>query len=77
MKAEIVIKREREGMEEMKQLHERWKASGGTEGLQCFNYEDFLKRYNRTDEEILNEIEEKTGFVIVDKEEYLNKKKSN
>lgn len=76
MKAEVVIKREREDMEELKMLHERWIESEGKSGLQCFNYEEFLKKYNRTDEEILNEVEEKTGFIIVDKEEYLNKKKS-
>lgn len=77
MKAEVVLNNIRKDMEELKSLHEKWVDSNGTEGLQCFNYEDFLKRYNKTDEEILNEVEEKTGFVIIDKEEYLNKKKSN
>lgn len=78
MKAEAVIQMARESSEELKQLHETWIASNGAEGLMCLNYDVFLKRYNRTDEQILNDFEKETGMIVIDKKEYLaNKKESN
>lgn len=73
MKAEIILRNIREDMEELKQLHEKWVETDGNEGLQCFNYDEFLKQYNRTDREILDDVENKTGFIVIDKEEYLSK----
>lgn len=78
MKAEMVIKLARESSEELKEMHETWVATNGAEGFRCFNYDVFLKRYNRTDRQVLEDFEKETGMTVVDKEEYLaNKKESN
>lgn len=74
MKAEYLIKQVRESTQQLWDLHQLFISSEGKQGLKCFTPEDLEKKYNRTDEEILEEAETK-GIYIVDKDEYLKRKK--
>lgn len=44
----------------------------GMEGTRCFTPEILEQKYNRTDEDIIREAEEK-GIYLIDKDEYLAK----
>lgn len=71
--AEEVIKKNRESLEKLKQMHLDYIQSNGKDGCACLNYEEFMNTYyNMTDEQILNTVEER-GIKIIDKEEYLEK----
>ena len=71
MLAKEVIKKNRESLEKLNQYHLQWLSSNRHEGLQCFDYDEFLKLYNMTDKEIIETVLAK-GVVIEDAEEYLN-----
>lgn len=74
MKAKEAIKVIRKDMEELNQLHLTWRRTKGKNGLQCLNYDTFLKKYNRTDEQILQDAIN-NGVYIEDIQEFLNNKK--
>lgn len=70
MLAKDVIKWKRDNLEELNQYHREWVESNHTSGLQCLDYEEFLKVYNMSDREIIESILAK-GAQIEDAEEYL------
>lgn len=70
MRAKDVIKKNRENFEKLNSYHLMWVASNGTQGLQCLDYDEFLKLYNMSDKEIIEKVLEK-GVVIEDAEEFL------
>lgn len=76
MKSKDIIRLAREDMEELNQLHLKWVETDGKEGCQCFNYDTFLKKYNRTDAEIVKEAAE-SGIYVSDYDEFFGIKKES
>lgn len=74
MKAEALIQDYRKTNEGLYKLHLRFLETG--EGAPCLNPEVLKTKINKTDKEILEELEGK-GFYIIDKEEYLLKKRED
>lgn len=70
MLAKDVIKENRDDLEKLNNYHRKWIESGHTHGLQCLDYDEFLKFYNMTDREII-EAALSQGVVIEDADEYL------
>jgi len=70
MLAREVIKKNRDNFEKLNQYHLRWLASGSQEGLQCVDYDEFLKLYNMSDREIIERVLAK-GVYVEDADEYL------
>ena len=70
MLAREVIKKNRENLEKLNRYHQKWLSSDNKEGLQCLDYDGFLKLYNMTDREIIEKVLAK-GVQIEDAEEFL------
>ena len=75
MKAEFLIKSFRKSVAELNDLHQQWVETNGRRGCKCLNYEEFKQKLEWTDEQILEFEENKMGYYIIDKEEYLANKK--
>lgn len=72
MKAEFLIKQVRETTKLMWESYQLYLKTNGKRGINSFTPDILEKKYNRTDEDILQEAEEK-GIYIIDKDEYLEK----
>lgn len=70
MLAKEVIKKNRDNFEKLNRYHQEWASSNHVSGLQCLDYEEFLKLYHMSDREIIERVLAK-GVVIEDAEEYL------
>ena len=71
MLAKDVIRKNREAFEKLNRYHQEWAESNHKNGLQCLDYDEFLKLYNMTDREIIEVVLAK-GVVIEDADEYLS-----
>lgn len=70
MLAKEVIKKNRDVFEKLNEYHKQWKESNHKAGLQCLDYDEFMKLYNMSDREIIETVLAK-GVVIEDAEEFL------
>lgn len=72
MLAEDVIKKNRESLQRLKDMHDEAVSTNGGSGLKCLDEDEFMKMYNWTDREILEQIVAR-GVEITNMEEYLKK----
>lgn len=72
MLAEDIIRKNRESLQRLKNMHDEAVSTSGESGLKCLDEDEFMKMYNWTDREILEQIAAR-GVEITNMEEYLKK----